>query len=90
MYGLSDASLKWYTRVKKIVTDSSGVIYKIDPSLFIWCSTKQEAVGLIEIHVDDFICNDFTESLYQNFKITSLLVKWRQDVLNIRKIMLII
>ena len=66
MYGLSDASLKWYTRVKKFVTDSKGVISKIDSSLFIWYNTKQEVGGLLAIHVDDLLCigdNDFIESL---------------------------
>ena len=28
-----------------------GVISKINPSLFIWCNTKQEIVGLMAIHV---------------------------------------
>ena len=43
-----------------------GVTSKINPSLFIWCNTKQEVVGLMAINVDDFLCtgdNDFTESL---------------------------
>ena len=52
MYGLSDASLKWYTRVKKFVNP-----------LCIWFSTKQEVVAAIAIHVSHFICNDFIESL---------------------------
>ena len=74
MYNLSDASLTWYTRVKKFVTESNSVISKIDPSLFIWCNTKQGVVGLMAIHVDDFLCigdNDFIESilskLHDNF-----------------------
>ena len=66
VYSLSDESLKWYTRVKKFVTDSNSVISKIDPSLFIWCNIKQGVVGLMEIYVDDFLCtgdSDFIESL---------------------------
>ena len=66
IYGLSDASFKWYTRAKQIVTDSNGVISKIDHSLFICCNTKRKVVGLMAIHVDDFLFsanNDFIESL---------------------------
>ena len=45
---------------------SNSVISKIDPSRFIWCNSKQEVVGLMAIHVDDFLCtgdSDLRESI---------------------------
>ena len=32
IYGLSDASLKWYSRVKNFVNSNSRTISKVDPS----------------------------------------------------------
>ena len=82
MYGLSDASLKWYTKVKKFVTDNNGIISKIDPSLFLWYNTKQAVVGIMTIHVDDFLCtgdNGFIESfiskLQENFAVGKIETK---------------
>ena len=80
MYGLSDASLKWYTSVKKFVTDSNSVVSEIVPSLFIWCNTKQEVVSLMAMHVDDFLCtgdNDFIESLISKLQDNFVFAKWR-------------
>ena len=55
-----------------------GVTSKINPSLFIWCNTKQEVVGLMAINVDDFLCtgdNDFTESLISKLQYNFVLGK---------------
>ena len=52
IYGLTDASLKWYSRMKFI--SKSGCILKIDPTLFIWYDKNGNFQGFILVHVDDF------------------------------------
>ena len=65
MYGLCDASLKWYSRVCEFVAKNNGKISKFDPALFMW-HDKNNIIGLIAVHVDDFLCtgeNSFLESI---------------------------
>ena len=45
VYGLSDASLKWYQKVKSFVLSNKGYISEIDPSLFIWYSNEKILLG---------------------------------------------
>ena len=42
IYGLFDASPKWFPRVKTFVKSNSGCISKIDPTLFIWHDNYNE------------------------------------------------
>ena len=56
VYGLSDASLQWYLRIKSFVINSGGVISKLNPSLFLWYDQDKQLRGLMAVHVDDFLC----------------------------------
>ena len=56
VYGLSDASLQWYSRIKSVVINIGGVISKFHPSLFLWYDQDKQLYGLMAVHVDDFLC----------------------------------
>ena len=47
IYGLSDASLKCYPRVKNFVNSNSGTISKVDPSLLLWYNESDEPIAYI-------------------------------------------
>ena len=55
VYGLSDASLHWYKRVKTVMTESGGIISKVDPSVFYWLDKEGHVIGILACHVDDFV-----------------------------------
>ena len=55
VYGLTDASLSWYKRVKSVLTECGGVMSKVDPSVFYWTDSTGEVCGILACHVDDFI-----------------------------------
>ena len=55
VYGLSDASLKWYQRVQNVMISLGGKISTVDPALFIWHNEESQPIGMIAIHVDDFL-----------------------------------
>ena len=56
LYGLTDASLMWYKRLRKFVIDNGGRISATDPVLFMWHENKN-LIGVICVHVDDFLCS---------------------------------
>ena len=75
IYGLSDASLKWYLRVKNSVNSNSGTISKVDPSLFLWYNESDELIGYILVHVDDFLFAgniDFHKTIITKFNYLGL------------------
>ena len=75
IYGLSDASLKWYLRVKNSVNSNSGTISKVDPSLFLWYNESDELIGYILGHVDDFLFagnKDFHKTIITKFNYLGL------------------
>lgn len=55
VYGLSDASLHWYKRVKAVMTECGGLVSKVDPSVFYWRDKNGAVIGILACHVDDFI-----------------------------------
>lgn len=55
VYGLADASLYWYNRVKNIFIETGGVISKVDPAVFDWLDQDNNVTGVLACHVDDFI-----------------------------------
>ena len=72
-YGLSDASLKWYQKVKSFVLLNKGYLSEIDPSLFIWYSNEKTLLGYILIHVDNFLfagVKEFHNSIIKRLKST--------------------
>ena len=40
VYGLADASLMWYERVKKTLIECGGKISDVDPAVFYWHDTN--------------------------------------------------
>ena len=71
IYGLSGASLKWYSKVNKFVNSNSETISKVDPSLFLWYNESEELIGYILVHVDDFLFagnKDFHKTMITKLK----------------------
>lgn len=54
VYGLSDASLCWYNRVKDVMVKCGASISTVDPTVFYWFKNGK-LNGLLASHVDDFI-----------------------------------
>ena len=54
LYGLSDASMKWYEHVKSTMTELRGKMSSVDSGLFTW-HKGNELQGFIAVHVDDFL-----------------------------------
>ena len=55
VYGLSDALLKWYSRVQSFVKSVGGVTSKVDPSLLLWHDKNNILIGYILVRVDYFL-----------------------------------
>ena len=64
VYGLTDASLMWFKRVKKFVDENNGMSSITDPALFIW-HHNDKLFGVMTVHVDDFLCAG-TDLLYRS------------------------
>jgi hypothetical protein len=54
VYGLSDASLQWYNRVKEVLLGCGAKISRVDPAVFYWMN-DDKVQGVLACHVDDFI-----------------------------------
>lgn len=55
VYGLVDASLYWYNKVKDTMQQLGGHVSQIDPAVFYWLDDKGELTGILASHVDDFL-----------------------------------
>ena len=55
VYGLADASLYWYNKVKEIMMSTGGKMSKVDPAVFYWLDEQFRVVGVLACHVDDFL-----------------------------------
>lgn len=55
VYGLADASLYWYNRVREIVVQAGGKMSKVDPAVFFWTDQDCKVTGVLACHVDGFI-----------------------------------
>lgn len=70
-YGLADAGRHWYIRVLKELKSCGGVQLKLDQAVFVWHSKDKSLVGIMVIHVDDFLFGgneEFHESVISKFK----------------------
>jgi hypothetical protein len=61
VYGLVDASLYWYNRVKHVMLELGGTMSKVDPAVFYWLSDNGQVIGMLASHVDDFIWSGTSE-----------------------------
>ena len=73
VYGLSDASLKWYHRVRKFFLQTKGKVSKVDPAVFFWHDDQGHPLGILACHVDDFLWGGTTE--FEN----SIIKKTREE-----------
>lgn len=55
VYGLKDASLQWYRRVKTVLLETGGIMSKVDSAVFYWKDDSGNVIGILACHVDDFI-----------------------------------
>lgn len=55
VYGVNDASLRWYKRVKSVMKISGANVSKVDPAVFYWCSDSGEVYCILACHVDHFV-----------------------------------
>lgn len=54
VYGLADASLYWYNKVKELMLNSGGKMSRVGPAVFYWQNEQSEVTGVLACHVDDF------------------------------------
>ena len=55
VYGLVDASLYWYKRVKDFMKKIGGGVSCMDPAIFFWINKENKIEGILACHVDDFL-----------------------------------
>ena len=72
VYGLSDASLSWYKRVREVMLENGASISRVDPAVFYWTDNHSQSVqGVLAAHVDDFIWGgtvEFSENIMTRVK----------------------
>ena len=72
LYGLNDASLQWYLRVKEVLTKDLDCIQSIiDPALYMKYDEHGNLCGLVGTHVDDFLhagTKDFEKTVIEKLK----------------------
>ena len=64
MYGLIDASLMWFKRVRKFVDENNGTSSIMDTAIFMW-HHNDKLIGVMTVRVDDFLCAG-TDLFYLN------------------------
>ena len=55
VYGLADASLYWYNKVKETMLGTVGKMTQVDPAVFYWLDEQLKVAGVLACHVDDFL-----------------------------------
>ncbi len=55
VYGLADASLYWYNKVKELMLSTGGKMSKVDPAVFYWLDEQCKVTVVLACHVDDFL-----------------------------------
>ena len=55
LYGLKDASRKWYFKVRENLLNAKFVQSQLDPGVFYKYNNLGNLIGIVGIHVDDFI-----------------------------------
>ena len=54
VYGLKDASRKWYQKLTKELVENLGCVQsKLDKALFTWINYRSNLAGIMVVHVDD-------------------------------------
>ena len=71
VYGLADASLKWYKKVRNTLLSAGCQVSSLDKALFLQFSSTNSLIGMICVHVDDFIWCDnktFKETVIRSIR----------------------
>lgn len=71
VYGLADASLNWYNRVRDVMKQCGGEVSQVDPAVFYWKDKEGNIQGILACHVDDFLWTgslDFQKSVIDNLR----------------------
>ena len=55
VYGLADAALCWYNKVREITLSTGGKMSQVDPAIFYWPDDKLKVTGVPACHIDDFL-----------------------------------
>lgn len=55
VYGLSNASLCWYKKVKSVMIEDGAKTSQVDPAVYYWVNDCGDITGILANHVDDFI-----------------------------------
>lgn len=55
VYGLIDASMHWYKKVKEVMIKCGATTSNVDPAIFYWNSEGSGLKGILASHVDDFL-----------------------------------
>ena len=55
MYGLADAFIYRYNKVKATMLSTGGKMSQLDPAVFYWLDQDCNVTGVLACHVDDFI-----------------------------------
>ena len=71
VYGLKDASLHWYRKVKCFMESIGGKVSIMDPAIFHWHDKDNKLEGILACHVDDFLFSggdDFVQQKGQEIR----------------------
>ena len=78
IYGLNDAPREWYNKVTEELILLGAVRSKLDNAMFMWYNDKNEVIGHLVSHVDDFVYGgtekwqeDVIENLKRKFSISA-------------------
>ena len=55
IYGLNDAPHSWYKRVNCELTNLKEIVSTYDNALFLWHDANGNLMGILAMHIDDFI-----------------------------------
>lgn len=82
VYGLTDASLYWYNRVKATMLETGATMSQVDPAVFYWLDGECKVTGVLACHVDDFIwggSDEFATTIIPQLKTVFQVGREEQD-----------
>ena len=70
-YGISDAGRLWYMQVVKVLESLGGKQLTMDYAVFVWFRPEGTLLGMIVVHVDDFLfggAQEFHDTIIKRLK----------------------
>ena len=89
VYGLADASLYWYNKVKETMLGTVGKMTQVDPAVFYWFDEQLKVAGALACHVDDFLwagSQDFSTNVIPLLKAANIKNAMMQSMHEVNKI----